>query len=236
VRDDDELIPVVGATTASYRWSQVSTLADNGVAVVKPNDVTANGRWLLWSSPVRYSPIVGGPSVTLDQLTVGPIGRVVLLDDGKDEEEIESLIIGSKPAVVIATMGDDPEDATLAVGHRWLTRYKFKITAIMLNARDRRESSQGSPVPGDIDPGANTIDAAVKVLLAGTQLRQIVDGIRAVRLGPGEIWISGEGPRSLQGAGLRSARAGDDREACPEGRPEARAQTPAGRQARDRPQ
>jgi hypothetical protein len=113
------------------------------------------------------------------------------------EEEMNFLIIGQVPSVVIEATDDDPEDYDQGIGYRWNTEYGFTISTIAQNLRDRREDAQDSPVPGDTDPGANTIDGAIKVLLAGIQLFSVVDGVRAVRLGRGHNWISDMGQRRI---------------------------------------
>lgn len=201
-RSDDDLICVVAGTTTGFRWSTVSTAADNGTTVIQPTDVPSGqpGRWLAWVSQLRFSPTVGAASVTLDQLTSGPLRRVIVLDKGMSEDDINSLITGEVPAVVIVAVDDIPEDATLNVGHRWLSNYEFDVTVIAQNLRDGRQAAQGSQVPNDPDPGANTVDGFVKVLLAGTTLNAAFSGdqpIRDVQLGRGHNWVSKFGQRRI---------------------------------------
>jgi hypothetical protein len=170
MRSDDDLVYISGSSITSYRWNSISTVADNGAGVIKPNDVTANGRWVQWTSNVRFSTTVGGNSITLDQVSSGPLAQVILVDKRYTKDEMANLIVGQVPAVIIEAHGDDPEDVVLDLGSKWVTRYEFTVTAIAENLRDRREAAQGSTVPGDSTYGANTIDGFIKGLLAGTVL------------------------------------------------------------------
>lgn len=191
-RSDDDLIAVTGgASVISYRWNTASTAADDGVNVIQPTDVTANGRWLKWTSPLRFSPSVGADSVTLDQLTTGILRRVVVLDKDLTDEEFDAVVAGTNlPAVVIEAKSDDPDDAVMATGATWFTSYEFTVFVISENLRNRRQAAQGSTIAGDPVYGANAIDGFIKVILAGIHLYSVVDAIRQVRLGRGYNWRS----------------------------------------------
>lgn len=193
-RNDDELICVVvaGVVTAAYRWDGLFAGADDGAATVRPNDVPADkpGRWRRWTSTIRFSEVVGGNSRYLHEIATGPLQRVQLLDKNMTDAEIDALLGGQVPAVVIEASDDAPDDATQAAGHRWLTSYRFTVSVLTRNFREHREAAQGSAVSGDTDPGANSIDGLLKALLAGTQLSSVVDGVREVRIGRGRNWIS----------------------------------------------
>lgn len=191
IRDDDDLICIAsgGVVSASYRWSTPSTSADDGTNVLRPDDVLVGepGRWLKWTSPLRFEPVVGGNSYALHAIETGILEKVVILDQDMSVEDIERIIEGHTPSVVISASGDDPERLNLH-GFAFDTTYRFKITAIAQNLRDRREHAQGSTV--DVSVGANTIDGMIKALLHGTQLGEVVDGVRMVTYGRGENWRS----------------------------------------------
>lgn len=197
-RNDDELVCIPGLPVLAFRWSQTATAADNGTTVIKPNDVTGNGRWLSWTSPLRFSQIVGGDATTLDQLTSGPLAKVIGLDKNLSVDEIVELLGGQVPAVVIQSDVDQPEDATLNVGHRYNTNYEFTVHVIVDNLRDRRQAAQGSDVASDavVDAnlGANGLDGLIQALIVGTQLygaiAGVTDAIRNVRKGRGYNWVS----------------------------------------------
>jgi hypothetical protein len=194
-RSDDDLIQIIPgqnlAAGDSYRWSAVSIAADDGLNVIKPDDVTGNGRWLLWTSPLRFVPVTGGDSFYLHELGSGPLARVEILDKNFTDEEVLALLTGQVPAVIIEATDDDPQDATENVGMQWLTAYHFTISVITENLRDRRQAAQGAEADGDPDPlGANTIDGMIKSLLAGSRLHAVIGGVRAVRLGRGRNSIS----------------------------------------------
>lgn len=191
---DDALICVTGgAAILSFRWSSVSTAADNGTTIIQPSDVTANGRWLAWTTLIRFSTVVGGNSTTLDQVTAGPVARVILLDKNLGVDQAIDLIGGQTPSIIIQADGDSPEDATLDVGHIWTTNYDFTIHIVVENLRDRREAAQGSEVPVDPDPGANSLDGFVQALLSGTALNLAFvsdQPIRNARKGHASNWVS----------------------------------------------
>jgi len=196
-RSDEDLIKVAGVP-AAYRWSSVSDEADDDDAVVKPDDVdtSENGRWLRWETPLRIALTPGADSVFLHEIESGPVVRVLLLDKSMLPEEINGLITGQVPSVVIEATDDDPEDADQDVGFRWFTEYGFNVSIVAENLRDRREAAQGSSVSGETTPGANAIDGLIQALLVGTQLSQLIDGdgeagsIRAIRAGRGFNWVS----------------------------------------------
>lgn len=210
VRSDDDLIAVVSSSTTSFRWSTVSMAADDGVSVIKPNDVTANGRWLAWTSPLRFSTVVGANSVTLDQITSGPVQRVILLDKDMTHEEATNLLVASVPAVVIVAESDEPEETTLNAGSIWQTSYNFTITVVCENLRDKREAAQGSNVPNDPDPGANQIDGFIKALLSGSLLNAVVDGVQVVWLGRGWNWTSDLAMRRVMRSRQYTVRVSED--------------------------
>lgn len=199
MRDDDLIAVVTGGITTSYRWNQESVAADNGTSVIQPTDVPGGqpGRWLSWSSPMRFAPVVGQNDFALDQLTSGPLRRVLVIDKAMSEEDMLNLIAGDIPAVIVEATGDDPVDATLMTGHRAITTYEFTLYTIVQNLRDGRQAAQGSAVPNDIDPGANTIDGHLQALLWGTNLTAVVNAVRTVQLGRGLNWQSTEGQRRV---------------------------------------
>jgi hypothetical protein len=199
MRTEDDLISIVvgGLVTAAFRWSAISTAPDDGVNVIQPSDVTANGRWLAWSTPLRLAPTVGGDSFYLHELATGPLQRVIVLDKSMTEDEINRLIFGQVPSVVIEATEDQPDDATYTTGYLWYTDYSFTVSVVAQNLRDRREAAQGSEVTTDIDPGANTLDGLIQALLSGTQLTAVVDGIRNVQIGRGYNWESEMGQRRV---------------------------------------
>lgn len=196
VLNNDTLAAVVssGIVTGSYRWSQESTATDDGVNVVKPTDVSANGRWLLWTSPTRFVPVIGGNSFYLHEIAQGPIARILILDKGYDPNEVSQLITGQIPSVLIEATDDKPVDMTFA-GNRWDTRYEFTISVIDQNLRDRRQSTHGSAIDGTI--GANLLDGHIKALISGTSLAADETGIRNIQIGKGENWYSGEAQRRV---------------------------------------
>lgn len=192
MRNDDDLIAVVSGTlVASYRWSAVATAADDGVNVIKPADVSANGRWLKWTSPLRFQATIGGDAVYLHEGTGGPLERVIVLDQSMSSEEMTALIAGQVPAVLIEATDDDPDEQTLNAGHQYDNEYSFTVSVIDENLRDRREHAQGSAVSGEsASPGANALDGAIRLLLSGTRMAQVVDGIISIRPGRGKNFIS----------------------------------------------
>ena len=194
---DDNLAALVALTTTSYRWNSQSTAADNGTTVIRPLDAPAQGRWLLWTSPLRIATTIGGNSSLLHEITSGPLERVIVLDRNMSEEEINSLIFGQIPSVVIEATDDDPEDLTQATGNRWDTQYHFTVSTIAQNLRDRRQAAQGSTFIGEQTLGANKIDGLIQALLGGTQIYAVVDGIRNVQIGRGYNWISEQGQRRV---------------------------------------
>jgi hypothetical protein len=196
-RSDDDLIAVVAGTTTSYRWSSLSTAADDGSTVIQPTDVTGNGRWLSWTSPLRYSSGAGVDSVYLHEITSGVLKRVILLDERTGADEINELLAGQVPAVVIEATDDSPTDATMDVGHRWVTDFRFTVACIAENLRDRRQAAQGSLVPGESAIGANALDGLVGSVLGGTQMQAVVEGLMGIRLGPGRNWISDNAQRKV---------------------------------------
>jgi hypothetical protein len=199
---DDSLAAVVvgGAVTAAYRWSSASTAADDGAAVLKPADALAAGRWLLWTSPLRIVTVAGGNSKFLHEVASGPLARVILLDKSFDDAVVDELLGGTVPAVVIEATGDDPSDADELVGNRWLTEFEFTVSVLTRDMRGRREAAQGDLLDA-LDPdgavGANTVDGALKKLLAGVQLSYALPGVRAVRVGRGHNWVSDLGERRV---------------------------------------
>jgi hypothetical protein len=201
MRDDNELITtLIGGATAGWRWNTASTAADNGTTVVQPNDVPVGGkgRWLAFTSQLRFSTVVGGNSMTLDQITSGPLQRVIVIDKELSKEEKTQLIEGAVPAVIIECHGDSPRDAGLDVGARWVTEYEFTISVLTQNLRDQRQAAQGSALDGD--PGANAIDGFIKALLAGTVLNAAFvndQPIMNVRLGDSENRYSEYGQRRV---------------------------------------
>jgi hypothetical protein len=189
--NDDTFISVATAPTqTAFRWSQLSTATDDGATVIQPSDVPAgaNGRWLAWSSPLRFSPVVGGNAYTLDQLAGGPLKKVIVLDQEMSDEEVTALLTGVQPAVFIEAHGDRPLDATENAGHRWLTEFEFTISILAQNLRPRREAAQGSAV--DVTLGANDIDGFLQALLCGTQLSAVEISIRNAKVGRGKNWKS----------------------------------------------
>lgn len=192
LRNEDDLITVVPAVgdRVAYRWHPASTATDNGTSRIRPADVPASqpGRWHSWSSAVRFAPIVNGNSYTLDQLPYQdsarqPLEQVLVLDKKMTEEEILAHIFVQTPTVVIVADDDDPEDAELDTGFEWNSTFRFTITVVVQNLRDRREAAQGSDVAADPFPGGNTIDGMIWELLAGAgagRLSEEEDGIQNV--------------------------------------------------------
>lgn len=198
--DDLAVVVVSGITVAAYRWSPWSATADNGTSVIAPNDAPiVPGRWIQWTSQLRFSPVVGGPASYLHLLQSGPLQRVIVLDRSMEEDEIGSMISGQVPAVVIEASGDSPEDMTLSTGYRYSTGYDFKVSVIAQNLRDYREHAHDSAFTPDAPSvlGANTIDGFIKALLGGTHLSALIDGIRNVKIGHGENWFSEFGQRRV---------------------------------------
>lgn len=189
------VIVVANVVTASYRWSQGSSAADNGTTVIKPDDVVGNGRWLSWTSTMRFSPEVGGDSFYLHEIEQGPVECVIVLDKATEKKDINALITGQVPSVVIEATDDTPVDMTYMTGHRWDTDFGFTISVIAQNLRDRRQAAQGSSLDSAV--GANGIDGAIVALLAGTTLNSVLDAVRNVRVGRGFNWFSTEGQRRV---------------------------------------
>jgi hypothetical protein len=196
---NDVLVPIVvsSAVTASYRWSQESTATDNSTSVIKPNDVSSSstGRWILWTSPIRYVPVVGGDSYYLHELETGIVERVLVLDSSMTRDQIQSLIFGQVPSILIEATGDKPSESDFNTGYRWLTDYDFTISVVAQNLRDRREHAQGSTLDDTV--GANTIDASIQSLLSGIGLYEEIDGVRNIRAGAGRNFESEEGQRRV---------------------------------------
>jgi hypothetical protein len=191
-RGPDDLINVEsgGAVVRAYRWTPLSGAADNGTTVIKPDDVSGNGRWVAWTSPLRIARTVGGDSAALHELKSGSIRRVIVLDRDVDKDEMTNLLTGESPAVAIEAKGDVPEDLTQDSGYKWDARYDFTVYCVAENLRGDREAAQGSAVTGDTDPGANDVDGLIWALLGGTQLYSVLDGIRNVQVGRGDNWVS----------------------------------------------
>ncbi len=193
IRMERDLITVDGDPLAAYEWSQTSRAADDGAAVIKPTDAGVTGRWLLWTSLLRFAPDgKDSDSVTLDQVDDGPLDRVIVLDKDMTEQEVNALLTGAVPAVLIDSIGDDPKDELLNSGFRWNSDYEFTISALTENLRDDREAAQGSSVSGESAVGANTIDGLLQALLCGTQLcAALGEGdLRNIRVGRGHNWVS----------------------------------------------
>jgi hypothetical protein len=197
VRSDDDLINIVvaGVVVAAYRWNTTSTATDDGDQVIQPNDVTGAGRWLAWTSGVRFAPTVGGNSYYLHELLDGPLNKVFVLDKSLPEEEISALIIGQVPAVVIEASSDEPSDMGQHVGWRYDTTFEFKLTTISENLRSQRQATHGSAI--DSDAGANAIDGWLQSLVGGVNLFPAQSGIRTVQLGRGDNYISDLGQRRV---------------------------------------
>lgn len=198
--DDDLVTTNIAGTITGWRWNRESTLADDGAAVVRPTDVppSSPGRWLAYTSQVRFAPTVGGNSMTLDQITSGPLQRVIMLDKSLSQQEELALVTGDVPAVIIEAHGDDPKDATLNVGHRYIAEYHFTVTVLTQNLRDSRQAAQGSAVDGTL--GANDIDGFIKALLAGTVLNAAFTNdqpIQNVKIGHAENRYSEYGQRRV---------------------------------------
>lgn len=196
IRSDNDLINIVvaGIVTTAFRWSTVSTAADNGTTVIQPDDVTGQGRWLAWTSNVRLAPTVGGNSYFLHELLDGPLAQVIVLDKSMPVEEMNALILGQVPAVCIEASGDEPEDMGQHVGWRYDTTFDFKVTTIGENLRALREATHGS-LDGDI--GVNAIDGLVQSLLGGVNIAADQDSIRTVKLGHGDNYVSDLGQRRV---------------------------------------
>lgn len=195
-RLDDDLITVAGVTLTSFRWNTRSNAADDGVSVIRPDDVApANrGRWIKWTSVLRFAQIVGDDSVTLDQNASGLVARVIVLDKNLSVDELINLLAGQIPAIVIQSDDDDPDDATQNVGSTYLTDYNFTIHHVVENLRDNRQAAQGSDVTEDYTVGAYTLDGLVQALICGSTLYPVIegttDGIRTVTKGRGNNWVS----------------------------------------------
>jgi len=177
------VIYVGGVVTAAYRWSPLSTANDDGNNVIKPNDTSANGRWVKWTSALRIAPVVNGPSYYLNELPSGPLKRVIVLDKSLTDEEIFALMNGTVPAVFIEADGDLPEEEILQTNRLWKTNFLFVISVLAQNLRGEREAAQGSSLSGDPALGANGIDGLIKSFLKGPLLNRIVPDIRDVRFG-----------------------------------------------------
>ncbi len=192
VRSDDDLINIVvaGLVTTAYRWSSTSTAADTGTDVIKPDDGTGYGRWLSWTSSIRFAPTVGGTSKYLHQTLTGPLERVIVLDRDMERDEMMNLLSGAVPAVLIDARGDNPDVMTYLSGHRWDVDYEFVIYIVAKNLRDHREAAQGSAISGDVTYGANGLDGVIWSLISGTGLFSVLDGIRNVEPGRGANWVS----------------------------------------------
>lgn len=191
LRDDDELINVVvsGVVTAAYRWSSTSTAADNGTTVIKPTDARGGGRWLSWTSPLRFAPTVGGTSKYLHEILTGPLERVIVLDKDTDQDDMVNLLSGASPAVLIDARGDSPDPFTFA-GNRWDTEFDFGLYVVAENLRDQRQAAQGSTISGDVTYGANGLDGLLQALLCGVQMFGVLDGVRNIVPGRGSNWVS----------------------------------------------
>lgn len=204
IRNDDDLITIVsgGAVTSSFRWSKVSSASDDGVNVIKPTDVSANGRWLLWTSPLRIIQTVGASSMYLHEIGAGagylnPLKRVIVLDKETEIDDLFDLIQGQIPAAVILAGDDIPEAMQLGTGYRWNTTFNFTISVITQNLRDRREHAHGQDIASVVELGANALDGLIQSVLAGIQLSGVIGEIRNVKLGRGNNWFTDEGQRRI---------------------------------------
>lgn len=191
-RNDDDLINIVvgGLVTAAYRWSTSTTTDDNGSTVIRPTDVNASspGRWLLWTSDMRFEQTVGGVSYPLNELLTGPLKRVAIVDQAMAPDEFEKIIKGRTPSVLITADDDEPERLTLS-GGRYVTLYRFTITVVAQNLRSRRQHVQGSTV--DDEDGAYYVDGQIRALLRGIRLRAFLgDSLIVADFGRGENWTS----------------------------------------------
>lgn len=195
-RLDDDLITVAGTPLKAFRWNTYSNASDDGTNVIRPSDVpTGNrGRWIKWTSVLRFAQTIGDDAVTLDQNESGHAVRVIALDKSLSVDELINLLAGQVPAIVIESVDDDPDEATQNVGQTYLADYNFNVHCIVENLRDRREAAQGSEVTSDNTLGANTLDGLVQALICGTRLYPVIegttDGIRTVQKGRGYNWIS----------------------------------------------
>jgi hypothetical protein len=186
--DDLACIVVSNIVTVAYKWSETSVAADDGAAVVKPQDVNGPGRWLSWTSPLRVAPVVGGNSYALHELSSGPLQKIVVFDKDLEQDELTTLLQGEVPAVAIDAQGDDPTDQTQNTGHKWDVRYKFTLYIVSQSLRDNREAAQGSVLDGDI--GANALDGLIWSLLGGTVLFATESSIKNVIVGSARNWQS----------------------------------------------
>jgi hypothetical protein len=182
--NDDALAAVtVAGVTTGWRWNSQSTATDDGMSVLQPNDVTANGRWLNFVSPLRIALTPGGDSAYLHEITAGPLKRVILLDRGFDDQETLALVLGQTPSVLIQATDDEPVSTVEASGRLLDVAYTLMVSVLDENFRDYRQAAQGSTFSGEESLGANGIDGLIQFLLTGTQLAQVVDGIRDVQPG-----------------------------------------------------
>lgn len=198
-RTDDDLICVVsgGAVVTAFRWSSLSTSADDDATVIVPSDAGNRGRWVAYTSQIEVSLTPGAQTQYLHQVQSGPLARVILLDKDMSKDDIAELLQGAVPAVAIEPNDDEPADMTLNVGERWDTSFTFTVYVIAENLRGRRQAAQGSLVTGETSWGANAVDGLLQALLAGTQLTVVEDGIRSVQVGRGNNWVSDLGQRRV---------------------------------------
>ena len=184
-------IEVADVVQKAFRWSSTSIDPDDGSDVIQPDDVTAAGRWLSWTSPLRFAPTQGGDSMYLHEVRQGPLRNVIVLDKYMEQAVLERLIFGQVPSVAISVSSDGPADMLQATGWKWDNRYRVTVEVVAQSLRDERQAAQ------DPDRGANAIDGWIWSLLAGSQLYAVENSIRNVQVGPASNSFSEGGQRRV---------------------------------------
>lgn len=175
-----------------YRWSQASTAADDGLAVVAPTDPpyapATNGRWLRVSTPATFGPNQNAP---LQKKQTGYARSVVLYQgegQGTSAKQIAESIFGRSPAILIQWLGDDPRLRSQYPGALYWDNLEFQILVYSESLRGQPWTALGSPQAAEVarDPGLNRMVGDVRYLLAGIQ-HTGVDGIESVEIGRSDI-------------------------------------------------
>lgn len=178
-RSELEVVFVVAAN-ACYLWSTASTAADNGATVIRPTDTAAGatGRWVRAASTERLA------STLLHQVETGPVAVVLLVYGALDDDELDAILAGRRPAIILRPRSDTPQTRTGQPCALYEYTSEFEILTLSTNLRGGGLAARGSPVSGE-DPGVNYLDGLAWELLAGSSLG--LEGVLHCEVGEGRI-------------------------------------------------
>lgn len=145
----------VTSATVCYRWNRYSSATDDGINVLKPNDLVSGkpGRWLVTSSAIQ----------------TGYLKSVQAYNGAAAIEDVVEKLLGQSPSVLVVWTSGDHKIESQNPGALWWYLCNFDIWVIGSNLRDGFETEEGSDVPAEAlaDPGVNQILGDVKYVLAG---------------------------------------------------------------------